>query len=122
VVHEWNTAVHVQDAEGDPAKRAFTSDELQALSGKAITGSYATHLIDAGWDSSGVEQPVDVAGVVGARSRSGYCRCRRSGRGNRLGVSLGVGGGAVQLQGERPLGHGVPPLGVAGWRGAGGLR
>jgi integrase len=31
VVHEWNTAVHVQDAEGDPAKRAFTIDELQAL-------------------------------------------------------------------------------------------
>lgn len=31
VCHEWNTAVHVQDAEGDPAKRAFTLDELQAL-------------------------------------------------------------------------------------------
>ena len=29
--HEWNTAVHVQDAEGDPRKRAFTRDELQAL-------------------------------------------------------------------------------------------
>lgn len=31
VVHEWNTAVHVQDAEGDPSRRAFTLDELQAL-------------------------------------------------------------------------------------------
>jgi site-specific recombinase XerD len=31
VCHEWNTAVHVQQAEGDPAKRAFTIDELQAL-------------------------------------------------------------------------------------------
>jgi len=31
VCHEWNTAVHAQDAEGDPAKRAFTLDELQAL-------------------------------------------------------------------------------------------
>jgi site-specific recombinase XerD len=31
VCHEWNTAVHVQDAEGDPAKRAFTVDELQDL-------------------------------------------------------------------------------------------
>jgi integrase/recombinase XerC len=31
VVHEWNTAVHVQDAEGDPTRRAFTLDELQAL-------------------------------------------------------------------------------------------
>ena len=31
VCHEWNTAVHVQDAEGDPVKRAFTVDELQAF-------------------------------------------------------------------------------------------
>ena len=31
VCHEWNTAVHVQDAEADPRKRAFTRDELQAL-------------------------------------------------------------------------------------------
>ncbi|GHE72619.1 tyrosine-type recombinase/integrase [Streptomyces capitiformicae] len=31
VVHEWNTAVHVQDNESDPAKRAFTRAELQAL-------------------------------------------------------------------------------------------
>ena len=31
VCHEWNTAVHVQQAEGDPAKRAFTVDELQAF-------------------------------------------------------------------------------------------
>jgi hypothetical protein len=31
VVHEWNTAVHVQQAEGDPIKRAFTIDELQAF-------------------------------------------------------------------------------------------
>ena len=31
VVHEWNAAVHVQDAEGDPRKRAFTRDELQAF-------------------------------------------------------------------------------------------
>jgi integrase/recombinase XerC len=29
VCHEWNTAVHAQEAEGDPAKRAFTVDELQ---------------------------------------------------------------------------------------------
>ncbi len=35
VVHEWNTAVHVQDYEGEPAKRAFTLDELQAFSGHA---------------------------------------------------------------------------------------
>ncbi|PSK67818.1 Tyrosine recombinase XerC [Micromonospora sp. MH33] len=31
VVHEWNAAVHVAAAEGDPAKRAFTLDEMQAL-------------------------------------------------------------------------------------------
>jgi site-specific recombinase XerD len=31
VCHEWNTAVHAQQAEGDPAKRAFTFDELQAF-------------------------------------------------------------------------------------------
>src|ERR1700731_4886770 len=31
VVHEWNTAVHVQEAEADPSKRAFTLDELQAF-------------------------------------------------------------------------------------------
>ena len=31
VVHEWNTAVHVQQNEADPRKRAFTLDELQAL-------------------------------------------------------------------------------------------
>jgi integrase/recombinase XerC len=31
VVHEWNAAVHVQDNESEPRKRAFTLDELQAL-------------------------------------------------------------------------------------------
>jgi integrase/recombinase XerC len=31
VVHEWNSAVHVQDAESDPARRAFTRAELQAF-------------------------------------------------------------------------------------------
>ncbi|MGI5200359.1 hypothetical protein ACQEU6_01915 [Spirillospora sp. CA-108201] len=31
VVHEWNTAVHVQDDESDPAKRAFTHNELQTF-------------------------------------------------------------------------------------------
>ncbi|MER7404726.1 site-specific integrase [Streptomyces sp. NPDC000070] len=31
VVHEWNTAVHVQDNESDAAKRAFTRAELQAF-------------------------------------------------------------------------------------------
>jgi integrase/recombinase XerC len=31
VVHEWNTAVHVQQAEGDPIKRAFALDELQSF-------------------------------------------------------------------------------------------
>jgi integrase/recombinase XerC len=31
VVHEWNTAVHVQDNENDPAKRAFTRPELEAF-------------------------------------------------------------------------------------------
>jgi integrase/recombinase XerC len=31
VVHDWNTAVHVEDAEADPGKRAFTRDELQAF-------------------------------------------------------------------------------------------
>ncbi|MGW4403761.1 hypothetical protein ACWEJ6_07000 [Nonomuraea sp. NPDC004702] len=31
VCHEWNTAVHLQDNEADPAKRAFTRDELQAF-------------------------------------------------------------------------------------------
>ena len=31
MVHEWNTAVHVQQNEADPRKRAFTLDELQAL-------------------------------------------------------------------------------------------
>jgi hypothetical protein len=37
VVHEWNTAVHVQQAEGDPIKRAFTLDELQAFFVSAVT-------------------------------------------------------------------------------------
>lgn len=31
VVHDWNTATHVADAEGDPRKRAFTREELQAF-------------------------------------------------------------------------------------------
>ena len=31
VVHEWNAAVHVQDAEPDPVRRAFTRDELQTF-------------------------------------------------------------------------------------------
>ncbi|MFF5211009.1 tyrosine-type recombinase/integrase [Streptosporangium sp. NPDC000396] len=31
VVHEWNTAVHVQDNESDPGKRAFTRPELEAF-------------------------------------------------------------------------------------------
>lgn len=31
VIHEWNSAVHVADAEADAGKRAFTRDELQAL-------------------------------------------------------------------------------------------
>jgi site-specific recombinase XerD len=31
VVHEWNTAVHVQDNESDPRKRAFTKAELHAF-------------------------------------------------------------------------------------------
>jgi site-specific recombinase XerD len=31
VVHEWNAAVHVADAEADARKRAFTRDELQAF-------------------------------------------------------------------------------------------
>ncbi|MFD0207510.1 MULTISPECIES: tyrosine-type recombinase/integrase [Saccharothrix] len=31
VCHEWNTAVHVQDNESEPAKRAFTLDEIQAF-------------------------------------------------------------------------------------------
>jgi integrase len=31
VVHEWNTAVHVADAEADSGKRAFTRKELIAL-------------------------------------------------------------------------------------------
>jgi integrase/recombinase XerC len=31
VVHEWNTAVHVEEAEADAGKRAFTRDELQAF-------------------------------------------------------------------------------------------
>lgn len=29
VVHEWNATVHVQDAESDSGRRAFTRDELQ---------------------------------------------------------------------------------------------
>jgi hypothetical protein len=31
VVHDWNTAVHVADAEADASKRAFTRNELIAL-------------------------------------------------------------------------------------------
>lgn len=31
VIHEWNAAVHVQEAEAGPTKRAFTRDELQAF-------------------------------------------------------------------------------------------
>ncbi|MGH3717386.1 MAG: hypothetical protein ACRDRI_00805 [Pseudonocardiaceae bacterium] len=31
VIHEWNAAVHVQDAEARPEKRAFTIDELQGF-------------------------------------------------------------------------------------------
>ncbi|MBA3488822.1 MAG: site-specific integrase [Longispora sp.] len=31
VVHEWNAAVHVAEAESDAGKRAFTREELQAL-------------------------------------------------------------------------------------------
>ncbi|MGH3125097.1 MAG: tyrosine-type recombinase/integrase, partial [Streptosporangiaceae bacterium] len=31
VCHEWNTAVHVQQGESGPSKRAFTVDELEAF-------------------------------------------------------------------------------------------
>lgn len=31
IVHEWNTAVHAQDTESDPKKRAFTKAELHAF-------------------------------------------------------------------------------------------
>jgi integrase/recombinase XerC len=31
VAHEWNTAVHVQAAEGDPGKRAFTVTEMHGV-------------------------------------------------------------------------------------------
>ena len=31
IVHEWNSAVHVQDNENRPEKRAFTLDELQGF-------------------------------------------------------------------------------------------
>ena len=31
VCHEWNTAVHVQEAEGDPVKRAFTVDRAAGV-------------------------------------------------------------------------------------------
>jgi integrase/recombinase XerC len=31
VCHEWNTATHLQEAEAEPRKRAFTIDELQTL-------------------------------------------------------------------------------------------
>jgi integrase/recombinase XerC len=31
VVHEWNTAVHLEETEADASKRAFTRDELQAF-------------------------------------------------------------------------------------------
>ncbi|OLT30463.1 integrase [Nocardiopsis sp. CNR-923] len=31
IAHEWNTAVHLQEAESDPAKRAFTRAELAAF-------------------------------------------------------------------------------------------
>jgi hypothetical protein len=31
VVHEWNTAAHVQDGESDPKKRAFTKAELHTF-------------------------------------------------------------------------------------------
>ena len=37
VVHEWNSAVHVQDAESDPSRRAFTRTELQAFFDHADT-------------------------------------------------------------------------------------
>ena len=33
IVHEWNTAVHVQENESDPRKRAFTRAELQEFFG-----------------------------------------------------------------------------------------
>jgi hypothetical protein len=29
--HEWNTAAHVSDYEGDPRRRPLTYDEVQAL-------------------------------------------------------------------------------------------
>jgi integrase/recombinase XerC len=31
ICHEWNTAAHVSDYEGDPGRRPFTGEELQAL-------------------------------------------------------------------------------------------
>ncbi len=31
VCHEWNTATHLQESEADPAKRAFTREELQVF-------------------------------------------------------------------------------------------
>jgi integrase/recombinase XerC len=37
VVHEWNAAVHAQQAEAEPSKRAFTLEELQAFFDHADT-------------------------------------------------------------------------------------
>ncbi len=35
VFHEWNTAMHVQEFEGQPSKRPFTKEELQKLFDRA---------------------------------------------------------------------------------------
>jgi hypothetical protein len=56
VVHEWNTAVHVQDNESDPGKHAFTRAELpgqlhrRAGPGPACHCGYAVRSIDVTCD------------------------------------------------------------------------
>ena len=65
VAHEWNTATHVQEAEGDPRKRAFTVAELQAFF------DYA--------DDQAVRVPAGTA--RGGWPRTGTRHCSRSSTG-----------------------------------------
>ena len=75
VCHEWNTAVHAQQAEGDPVKRAFTQDELQAFF------DYADEQVarDPRGGAQGLAGRVPGRDAVQGRLRATACAAARSG-------------------------------------------
>ncbi len=72
VCHEWNTAAHVQDAEADAGKRAFTRGELQVTPADLIATSAENVALRkaAGTAASEFDRmPVDLSAIRPKRAR-----------------------------------------------------